>query len=72
MEERVVMNECIEEMKTIVYRFSRGKYTIAEAESAIDNAITMYTQTINGFDQKLVAIRKLKRKKYRMLLEATR
>lgn len=72
------MNECIKEMKTIVHRLKRGNSTIAEAESALDNAITMYVQTIgecqtaNDLDLKLEVIRKLKRKKYRMLLEATR
>ena len=72
------MNECIKEMKTIVFRLKRGKSTIAEAESALDNAITMYVQTMgecqtaNDFDRKIEVVRKLKRKKYRMLLEATK
>ena len=66
------MKECIEKMKFAVSQLKRGRATIGETEHDMDDAIALATFTIVDIDERIETIRTLKRKKYRMLLEATR
>lgn len=61
-----------ESMKQAVRRLQRGMCTIAECEAELNCIIKRETIGMYDLDEIIEAERKLKRKAWRMLLEATR
>ena len=59
-------------MKLAVRRLQRGMCTIEECERELDAIIADATPSYSDIDRRLVVQKKLKRKAWRMLLEATR
>lgn len=59
-------------MKQAVRRLQRGPCTIEECERDLDEIIKDATPDYSDIDRRLAVQRKLKRKAWRMLLEATR
>lgn len=67
-------NEAItESMKAVAVRLERGLLTIQNAESELNGIITKAMLDCKGtLDERLEIERKLKRRAWRMLLEATK
>ena len=61
-----------ESMKLAVGWLQRGRYTIKECERTLNYLIDEETAGIEDIDERLKTEKKLKRKAWRMLLEATR
>ena len=62
-----------ESMKAVAVRLERGLMTIQNAESELNGIITKAMLDYNGtLDERLEIERKLKRRAWRMLLEATK
>ena len=59
-------------MEEAVRRYRRGKHTLKECEYMIDLAISSEVRFIEDIDKRIDTERKLKRKAWRLLLEATR
>ena len=59
-------------MKLAVRRLQRGMCTIEECERELDAIIADATPNYSDIDRRLAVQKKLKRKAWRMLLEATR
>ena len=59
-------------MKLAVRRLRRGMCTIEECERELDAIIEDATPNYSDIDRRLAVQKKLKRKAWRMLLEATR
>lgn len=59
-------------MKLAVRRLQRGMCTIEECERELDAIIADATPNYSDIDRRLVVQKKLKRKAWRLLLEATR
>ncbi len=59
-------------MKLAVRRLQRGMCTIEECERKLDAIIADATPNYSDIDRRLAVQKKLKRKAWRMLLEATR
>ncbi len=59
-------------MKQAVRRLQRGKCTIEECERDLNEIIEDATPDYSDIDRRIAVHRKLKRKAWRMLLEATR
>lgn len=59
-------------MKQAVRRLQRGTFTIEECERCLDEIIKDATPDYSDIDRRLAVQKKLKRKAWRMLLEATR
>ena len=59
-------------MKQAVRRLQRGTCTIEECERDLNEIIKDATPDYSDIDRRLAVQRKLKRKAWRMLLEATR
>ena len=65
------MRKTVERMKDSVSQLKRGHMTIGECESQMDKAITNAANEINELDDRIRFIRILKRRGWRMLLNAT-
>lgn len=61
-----------ESMKLAVRRLQRGMCTIEECERELDAIIADATPNYSDIDRRLAVQKKLKRKAWRLLLEATR
>ena len=61
-----------ESMKQAVRRLQRGMFTIEECERELDAIIADATPNYSDIDRRLAVQKKLKRKAWRLLLEATR
>ena len=61
-----------ENMKLAVRRLQRGMCTSEECERELDAIIADATPNYSDIDRRLAVQKKLKRKAWRMLLEATR
>jgi len=61
-----------ESMKLAVRRLQRGMCTIEECERELDAIIADATPNYSDIDRRLAVLKKLKRKAWRLLLEATR
>lgn len=61
-----------ESMKQAVRRLQRGMCTIEECERELDAIIADATPNYSDIDRRLAVQKKLKRKAWRLLLEATR
>lgn len=59
-------------MKLAVRRLQRGMCTIEECERELDAIIADATPNYSDIDRRLAVQKKLKRKAWRLLLEATR
>ena len=59
-------------MKLAVRRLQRGMCTIEECERELDAIIADATSNYSDIDRRLAVQKKLKRKAWRLLLEATR
>lgn len=59
-------------MTLAVKRLKRGTCTIDECERVLDELIREATPDYSDIDRRLAVQKKLKRKKWRMLLEATK
>ena len=62
----------VESMKLAVRRLRRGTYSIVECETELARLIAEETGHIEDVDERIAAERKLKRRAWRMLLDATR
>ena len=61
-----------ENMALAVKRLKRGSYTIEECERVLNEIIADATPDYSDIDRRLAVQRKLKRKAWRLLLEATK
>ena len=61
-----------ENMALAVKRLKRGGYTIEECERVLNEIIADATPDYSDIDRRLAVQRKLKRKAWRLLLEATK
>ena len=61
-----------ENMALAVKRLKRGHYTIEECERVLNEIIADATPDYSDIDRRLAVQRKLKRKAWRLLLEATK
>ena len=69
--------EITENLRKCARKLQRGMFTVYECEKAMDEAIMngvleMPNETAQQNDMRIAAVRKLKRKMWRMLLEATK
>ena len=65
--------EVIERLAVHVRHLQRGMYSIHECESLMENEITAAVRSCEGtIDERVEFERKLKRRMWRMLLEATK
>lgn len=65
-------NDTVALMEVSVMRLVHGRYTIGECEKCINEDIAIATMNIEDINERLEAIRQLKRKAWRMLLDATK
>ena len=61
-----------EDMALAVNRLKRGGYTIEECERVLNAIIAEATPDYSDIDRRLAVQKKLKRKAWRLLLEATK
>ena len=66
------MRETVENMRNVVRRMMRGHLTIGECELELNRLIAEATMEVPDIDIRLYRIRILKRKAWRMLLDATK
>ena len=64
--------ETVALMQVCIMRLVNGSYTIGECEQYINEDIAKATMDIAVINERLEAIRQLKRKSWRLLLDATR
>lgn len=66
------MKGIISQMQETVDKFKRGYYTIGECEFILNQYISLAIMDIADLDERLELLRLLKRKEWRMMLDATR
>lgn len=66
------MKDTVTAMKATVRRFMRGQLTIGECELALNDLISEATMDFSDLNVRLRNIRILKRKAWRMMLDATK
>ena len=62
----------LQKMSAAVRQLKRGLMTIGECEYVINNIIAEAVPTTLDADRRIAEIKRLKRKQWRMLLDATR
>lgn len=62
----------LQKMSAAVRQLKRGLMTIGECEYALNNIIAEAVPTTLDVDRRIAEIKRLKRKQWRMLLDATR
>lgn len=62
----------LQRMKAAAQELKKGRMTIGECELAMNTIIAEAAPPTMDFDQRIAEIRQLKRKQWRMMLDATR
>lgn len=66
------MKDTVQKMKAVVRRLMRGTCTIGECELELNRIIAEATMDFTDLDERIYRIRILKRRSWRMLLDATK
>ena len=62
----------LQKMNAAVQQMKKGRMSIGECELVMNNIIAEAVQPMMEIDQRIAEIKRLKRKQWRMMLDATR